>query len=97
MPALSPTAAAAVCERLALPPTAATHRCWPLPPAALDPPQWLDELLPEDAAEMCQGRVRLVVTEVPSLRLRYLQDFESKQDLIDANSEHHKQMHALAC
>lgn len=49
--------------------------------------QWLDELLPEDAAELCRGRVRLVVTEVPSLRLRYLEDFASKQDLIDANSE----------
>lgn len=48
---------------------------------------WLEELLPEDAAERCAGRVRLVVTEVPSLKLRYLQDFESKQDLIDANSE----------
>ncbi|EFN59130.1 hypothetical protein CHLNCDRAFT_137944 [Chlorella variabilis] len=46
---------------------------------------WLEELLPEDAAERCAGRVRLVVTEVPSLKLRYLQDFESKQDLIDAN------------
>jgi len=31
--------------------------------------------------------VRLVVTEVPSLRLRYLENFESKQDLIDGNSE----------
>ncbi|KAL4419027.1 hypothetical protein ABPG77_010014 [Micractinium sp. CCAP 211/92] len=47
--------------------------------------EWLDELLPEDAAELCRGRVRLVVTEVPSLRLRYLEDFASKQDLIDAN------------
>lgn len=46
--------------------------------------EWLDELLPEDAAERCRGRVRLVVTEVPSLRLRYLEDFESKEDLIDA-------------
>ncbi|KAL4430951.1 hypothetical protein ABPG75_006207 [Micractinium tetrahymenae] len=47
--------------------------------------EWLDELLPEDAAELCRGRVRLVVTEVPSLRLRYLEDFASKQDLIEAN------------
>ena len=57
------------------------------PAAAPAPLQWLDELLPDDAAELCRGRVRLVVTEVPSLRLRYLEDFESKQDLIDANSE----------
>jgi hypothetical protein len=48
---------------------------------------WLEELLPADAAERCAGRVRLVVTEVPSLRIRYLENFESKQDLIDANSE----------
>lgn len=46
---------------------------------------WLEELLPADAAERCAGRVRLVVTEVPSLRIRYLENFESKQDLIDAN------------
>lgn len=32
------------------------------PPAG--PLQWLDELLPEDAAERCRGRVRLIVTEV---------------------------------
>lgn len=44
---------------------------------------WLRELLPLDAAERCQGRVRIVVTESPTLRLRYLDDFESKEDLID--------------
>ncbi len=59
----------------------------PCPPRQTRCVQWLDELLPEDAAELCRGRVRLVVTEVPSLRLRYLEDFASKQDLIDANSE----------
>jgi hypothetical protein len=48
---------------------------------------WLDALLPEDAAARCAGRVRLVVTEVPSLRLRYVEDFESREDLINANSE----------
>lgn len=59
--------------------------------------QWLDELLPEDAAERCRGRVRLVVTEVPSLRLRYLEDFESKEDLIDACSEWHVLPEADRC
>lgn len=44
---------------------------------------WLRELLPSDAAEKCQGRVRIVVTESPTLRLRYLDDFENKEDLID--------------
>ena len=29
---------------------------------------WLDELLPPDALERCQGRVQLVVTQVPGPR-----------------------------
>lgn len=47
--------------------------------------QWLDELLPEDAAERCNGRVKLVVTELPSLQLKYLSEFTSREDLINAN------------
>ena len=31
--------------------------------------------------------MRLVVTEVPSLRIKYLEIFATRQDLIDANSE----------
>jgi len=46
--------------------------------------QWLDELLPADADVRCAGRVRLIATEVPTLRLRYLDEFESREDLIDA-------------
>jgi hypothetical protein len=47
--------------------------------------RWLDELLPEDAAERCRGgRVRIVATEVPALRVVYLDDFASRQELIDA-------------
>jgi hypothetical protein len=49
--------------------------------------RWLDELLPGDAAELCAGRVRLVATEFPSMQLRYLEEFDSRGDLIDANSE----------
>lgn len=30
--------------------------------------QWLDELLPPNAAELCRGRVTVVVTMLPSLR-----------------------------
>ena len=30
--------------------------------------QWLDELLPPNAAELCRGRVTVVVTTLPSLR-----------------------------
>jgi hypothetical protein len=49
--------------------------------------RWLADLLPADAAERCNGRVKVVVTEAPFLRLRYLDRFESKEDLIDALSE----------
>lgn len=47
---------------------------------------WLEELLPEDAAERCQ-RVKVVATKVPALGLRYLDTFETKQDVIDACSK----------
>lgn len=30
-------------------------------------------------------RVKLVVTEIPSLRLRYIDNFATKRDLLDAN------------
>jgi hypothetical protein len=46
--------------------------------------QWLDELLPPDAAERCRGRVKLVAAEAPTFRLCYLEDFASREDLIDA-------------
>jgi predicted acylesterase/phospholipase RssA len=48
---------------------------------------WLDELLPTDAGDRCSGRVRLIATEVPKLGLKYLERFETKQDVIDACSE----------
>jgi len=46
--------------------------------------QWLEELLPGDAHVRCRGRVRIVVTKTPSLQLQYLDDFASREDLIDA-------------
>ncbi len=46
---------------------------------------WLDELLPPDAAEICQGRLKLIVTNIPSFRQAYVSDYTSKQDLINAN------------
>ena len=45
---------------------------------------WLDELLPRDAAARCAGRLKLVVTAVPSLRLRALDCFQTRAELIDA-------------
>lgn len=45
---------------------------------------WLDELLPPDADELCSGRVKLVVTEALTLRIRYVEDFRDRDDLIDA-------------
>jgi hypothetical protein len=47
--------------------------------------QWLDDLLPEDAAERCNGRIKLIATEIPWLRLRYLSRFSSKDDVIRAS------------
>lgn len=46
--------------------------------------QWLDELLPADAVDRCSGRVKVIVTEIPSLRLKYVDTFDSRDDLIDA-------------
>lgn len=45
--------------------------------------QWLDALLPPDAAERCRGEVGVVVTEMPSCRQRCIDDFEDKVDLIN--------------
>lgn len=45
---------------------------------------WLDDLLPQDAAARCAGRLKLVVTSVPSLQLRALDCFQTRGELIDA-------------
>lgn len=47
--------------------------------------QWLDELLPQNAAELCNDRVQLIVTTVPKLELKAIAEFESRQSLIEAN------------
>ncbi|BDA50930.1 probable 1-acylglycerol-3-phosphate O-acyltransferase Pnpla3 [Coccomyxa sp. Obi] len=47
--------------------------------------QWLDELLPANAADMCRGRLKLVVTNVRTFQLEYVDDFATKEELIDAN------------
>ncbi|GMH37657.1 hypothetical protein BSKO_05530 [Bryopsis sp. KO-2023] len=46
---------------------------------------WLDELLPENAADLCRDRVEVVVTTLPLLKLDTVSDYKSKEDLIDAN------------
>ena len=46
--------------------------------------QWLDDLLPEDAHERCQGRVKIIATRMPRLKLCYLEDFQTRDDLIDS-------------
>ena len=54
--------------------------------------QWLDDLLPEDAAELCRGNVFVLVTVVedisalpgrPILSRRRISDFANRQELID--------------
>lgn len=46
--------------------------------------QWLEDLLPEDAHLSCNARVKIIATRVPSMRLEYLDSFDSRSDLIDA-------------
>ncbi|KAK9806776.1 hypothetical protein WJX72_002404 [[Myrmecia] bisecta] len=46
--------------------------------------QWLDELLPENAAEICRDRLRIIVTDVAERRQVYASDYASKADLIEA-------------
>ena len=46
--------------------------------------EWLDDILPCNAAEICRTRLRLVVTQLPSIAPVAVQDFASRQELIDA-------------
>ncbi|KAL0041147.1 hypothetical protein WJX77_006696 [Trebouxia sp. C0004] len=46
--------------------------------------EWLDSLLPDNAVDICQGRLKLVVTKIPSFEIAYVCDYTSKQDLMDA-------------
>lgn len=45
--------------------------------------QWLDDLLPADAAERCSGQVGIVVTQLPFCNQQSISDFKDKQDLIN--------------
>ena len=46
--------------------------------------QWLDELLPENAHERCEGRVKIIATRMPRMKLCYLEEFQTRNDLIDS-------------
>ncbi|KAG1678201.1 hypothetical protein FOA52_016138 [Chlamydomonas sp. UWO 241] len=46
--------------------------------------EWLHSLLPDNAHELCRGRVTVVVTTLPDLQQIGISDFRDKQDLIDA-------------
>ncbi|MEW5309055.1 MAG: hypothetical protein WDW38_000967 [Sanguina aurantia] len=45
--------------------------------------EWLNSLLPDDAADRCRDRVNIVVTQLPSLAQVGITDFKSKADLIN--------------
>ena len=44
---------------------------------------WLDDLLPDDAAEACRGRVSVAVTAVPRVERLLIDDFTDRGDLIN--------------
>jgi predicted acylesterase/phospholipase RssA len=44
---------------------------------------WLEDILPEDAADRLRGRVQVVLTELP-MKKRAVDDFQSKEDVIEA-------------
>ena len=45
---------------------------------------WLNDILPHEAAELCRERVRVLVTDFPALRERKVGDFTCRADLTDA-------------
>ncbi|KAL6758103.1 acyl transferase/acyl hydrolase/lysophospholipase [Haematococcus lacustris] len=65
------------------------HRVWERPLALLGTwskfiEQWLDELLPDNAHEVCRGRITVVVTTLPDWVQVGISDFKDKKDLINA-------------
>ncbi|PNW77319.1 hypothetical protein CHLRE_10g431350v5 [Chlamydomonas reinhardtii] len=45
--------------------------------------QWLDDLLPDDAAERCRGKITIIVTTLPNMGQVGISDFKDKKDLIN--------------
>mmetsp|Transcript_2312 Transcript_2312/g.3358 ORF Transcript_2312/g.3358 Transcript_2312/m.3358 type:complete len:315 (-) Transcript_2312:181-1125(-) len=46
---------------------------------------WLNDLLPDNAVEMVDERLSLLVTSIPSFRTDRISSFESKEDLVRCN------------
>lgn len=46
---------------------------------------WIDRLLPPDAAEIVEDRLHVLVTPVPSFRKSRISQFQNRRDLIKAN------------
>jgi len=46
---------------------------------------WLDDLIPEDILTMVDGRLSLLVTQIPSFRKANINSFISRKDLISCN------------
>lgn len=46
--------------------------------------EWLERLLPEDAAQKCSGRVEVAMTALPSLKQTTASHFTSKEDVLEA-------------
>eukprot|EP00884_Botryococcus_braunii_P013439 jgi/Botrbrau1/22096/Bobra.0206s0022.1 len=46
--------------------------------------RWMNEMLPDNAHNICSGRVKIVVTDVRRCATSTVDHFESKQDLINA-------------
>lgn len=47
--------------------------------------EWLDEILPEDAAEMASGRITILLTTIPKLGKQRVSRFVDRDDLIRCN------------
>ena len=47
--------------------------------------EWLDEILPEDAAEMATGRITILLTTIPKLGKQRVSRFVDRDDLIRCN------------
>ena len=64
------------------------HKIWEKPAGLMGSwgeviEQWMDDLLPHDAAERCRGELGVVVTQLPAWQQLSIDDFEDKVDLIN--------------
>lgn len=64
------------------------HRIWERPLGLMGVwgtlvEEWLDTLLPDDAAERCSGHMTIVVTTLPTMAQVGISEFKDKKDLIN--------------